>query len=215
MKRCLFVGAGGMGRDTITWASHMNQSEWQIAGFLDRNPQALAGKSSAYPILGDSWTWKPAADEVFVCTLGDPVSRMRVIADLRERGAQFVTIVHPSVICAEGVSMGEGCIVAPYTVFGADSAIAAYVMVNMSCTIGHDSRIGEGSTVSCQCDIMGYASIGERCFLGGKSCVLPGRRVGDDAVVGAGSAVIRDVEPGTTVGGVPARVLRTSSGPRI
>lgn len=207
MKRCLFVGAGGMGRDTITWATHMDQSEWRVAGFLDRDPQALAGKSSPYPILGDSWSWTPAEDEVFVCTLGDPASRMRVIADLRSRGATFVSIVHPSVIMAHGVSIGTGCIVAPNSVFGADSAIGDYVMVNMAATIGHDSRTGEGTTISCQCDIMGYASIGVQCFLGGNSCVLPSRKVGDYAVVGAGSAVVNDVAPGTTVGGVPARVL--------
>ena len=196
-----------MGRDTITWAAHMNRSEWQIAGFLDQNPGALAGKASEYRILGDSWSWKPAEDEVFVCTLGDPVTRMRVINDLRSRGAKFVSIVHPSVIMAGGASIGTGCIVAPYTVFGADSAIADYVMVNMASTIGHDSRTGEGTTISCQCDIMGYAAIGVQCFLGGNSCVLPSRKVGDYAIVGAGSAVVHDVAPGTTVGGVPARLL--------
>lgn len=215
MKRCLFVGAGGMGRDTIAWATHMAGSDWHIAGFLDRNPAALAGKDCPYPVLGDSRTWMPAEDEVFVCTLGDPTSRMQAIADLRSRGAKFVSVVHPSVIMARGVSIGTGCIVAPNCVFGADSAIADYVMINMAATIGHDSRAGEGSTISCQCDIMGYASIGIQCFLGGKSCVLPSRKVGDYAIVGAGSAVVHDVAPGTTVGGVPARVLkqrRTATG---
>jgi len=197
-----------MGRDTITWAEHMQQIDWRIAGFLDQNPGALAGKDSPYPILGDSWKWTPAEDELFVCTLGDPAARMRVIEDLESRGAKFVSIIHPSVIRAHGVAIGAGCIVAPNTVFGADSAIGDYVMVNMGCTIGHDSRIGTGTTISCQCDIMGYASIGVQCFLGGKSCVLPSRKVGDFAIVGAGSAVVQDVAPRTTVGGVPARLLR-------
>ena len=207
MKRCLLVGAGGMGRDTMTWATHIDQSEWRVAGFLDQNPNALAGKDSAYTILGDSWTWQPSEDEVFVCTLGDPASRMRVIADLRGRGATFVNVIHPSVIMAHNVSIGNGCIVAPYTVFGANSRVADYVMVNMASTLGHDSRTGEGTTISCQCDIMGYATIGIQCFLGGNSSVLPSRTVGDYAIVGAGSAVVHDVAPGTTVGGVPARPL--------
>ena len=40
----------------------------------------------------------------------------------------------------------------------------------------------------------------------GSGCqVLPGTEVGEDAVVGAGSGVVRDVAAGTTVRGVPAR----------
>jgi maltose O-acetyltransferase len=45
-------------------------------------------------------------------------------------------------------------------------------------------------------------------FLGGRVIVLPGVRIGRGAAVGAGSVVTRDVAPGATVAGNPAREIR-------
>lgn len=50
--------------------------------------------------------------------------------------------------------------------------------------------------------------IGENVWIGGRAVVTPGVTIGDDAVVGAGSVVTRDVPAGTLVGGNPARVLQ-------
>lgn len=51
-------------------------------------------------------------------------------------------------------------------------------------------------------------TIGANCWIGGGALILPGVRVGDDAVIGAGAVVTRDVPPGVTVAGNPARPLR-------
>lgn len=48
--------------------------------------------------------------------------------------------------------------------------------------------------------------IGRNVWVGGGAIILPGVTVGDDAVVGAGSVVTRDVPAGATVVGNPARV---------
>ncbi|MFN2467304.1 MAG: acyltransferase [Gaiellaceae bacterium] len=47
--------------------------------------------------------------------------------------------------------------------------------------------------------------------LGTSAVVLGGVRIGSDALVGAGAVVTRDVEPGTTVAGNPARALASRS----
>jgi maltose O-acetyltransferase len=48
--------------------------------------------------------------------------------------------------------------------------------------------------------------IGHNVWIGGGAIVLPGVTVGDDAVIGAGSVVTRDVPPGAVVVGNPAKV---------
>ena len=50
--------------------------------------------------------------------------------------------------------------------------------------------------------------IGNNVWLGAGVTVLPGIKIGDNSIVGAGSVVTHDVEPNTIVAGVPARLLR-------
>jgi maltose O-acetyltransferase len=57
----------------------------------------------------------------------------------------------------------------------------------------------------------GPVAIGDRCWLGARSTVLPGVRIGDDVTVAAGAVVVRDCEVPGVYGGVPARLIR----PRI
>lgn len=48
-------------------------------------------------------------------------------------------------------------------------------------------------------------SIGNNVWIGGQAVILPGITIGDDAIIGAGSIVTKDVPAGTNVVGNPAR----------
>ena len=51
-------------------------------------------------------------------------------------------------------------------------------------------------------------TIGRNVWIGGAALILPGITIGDDAIIGAGSVVTRDVPGRATVAGNPARLLR-------
>jgi len=59
-------------------------------------------------------------------------------------------------------------------------------------------------------DVVAPVQIGDGAFIGTGAIILPGVHIGRDAVVAAGAVVAEDVEEGTTVGGVPARVISRS-----
>jgi acetyltransferase-like isoleucine patch superfamily enzyme len=50
--------------------------------------------------------------------------------------------------------------------------------------------------------------IGENCFIGARSIIMPGVKIGDGSVVGAGSVVTKDVPSHSAVAGNPAKVLK-------
>ncbi|WP_086889983.1 acyltransferase [Natrarchaeobaculum aegyptiacum] len=56
----------------------------------------------------------------------------------------------------------------------------------------------------------GEVVVGERAMIGAGAIVLPGVEIGAGASVAANSLVTRDVPPGETVAGVPARPMRSS-----
>jgi bifunctional UDP-N-acetylglucosamine pyrophosphorylase/glucosamine-1-phosphate N-acetyltransferase len=79
-------------------------------------------------------------------------------------------------------------------------------------SIGAGTNMGAG-TVTCNFDgtTKHRTVIGERVFVGSDSMLVAPVTIGDDAILGAGSVVTRDVAPGDTVFGVPARSRRRQS----
>jgi maltose O-acetyltransferase len=51
--------------------------------------------------------------------------------------------------------------------------------------------------------------IGADCWIGMGVCILPGAQLGDGSVVGAGSVVTGELDPGSIAVGNPARTIRT------
>jgi maltose O-acetyltransferase len=52
-------------------------------------------------------------------------------------------------------------------------------------------------------------------WIGTRAIILPGRRIGKGAIIGAGSVVTKDVPPYAIVGGNPAKILRFRIKPEL
>ncbi|AUV81985.1 acetyltransferase [Salinigranum rubrum] len=79
-------------------------------------------------------------------------------------------------------------------------------------TVEDDAIVGYDATLLCHEFLQeeyrtGEVHVGERAMIGAGAVVLPGVHIGADAQVAANSLVERDVPPGATVAGVPARVV--------
>jgi maltose O-acetyltransferase len=57
-------------------------------------------------------------------------------------------------------------------------------------------------------DTAGTITIGSHAWIGGRAIILHGVTIGEGAVVAAGSVVVKDVDPYSIVGGIPARFIK-------
>ena len=213
-RRLVIIGAGGFGREVHAWAtqSEAHGRDWEIKGFIDDNVDALSERPSPGRIIGRLSDYLPKAEDVFVCAIGIPSIKRKCSEMISARGGEFVNIVHRTVVLAHEVRLGRGVIVCPYVVLSANVTLGDGVGVNSHSSVDHDATVGAWSQVNCHCDLTGAVVIEEEVFLGSHASVLPGVRVGRGAIIGAGAVVFKDVSPGVTVTGAPARPLRLQRG---
>jgi acetyltransferase-like isoleucine patch superfamily enzyme len=125
--------------------------------------------------------------------------------------------VRERVVVGDDVVIGRGSLVENDTTIGAMTKIQADAYITAYSTLEEHVFIAP-CVVTTNDDFMGRTerrhelvkgpTIRRGARVGGGSILLPGVEIGEEAFVGAGAVVTKDVEPRMLVVGNPARVLR-------
>jgi acetyltransferase-like isoleucine patch superfamily enzyme len=117
----------------------------------------------------------------------------------------------------DDVVVGRGSLVENDTTIGALTKIQAHAYITAYSTLEDNVFIAPcvattndnfmGRTEK-RHELMKGPTIRRGARVGGAAVLLPGIEIGEEAFVGAGAVVTRDVEPGTVVVGNPARAIR-------
>jgi sugar O-acyltransferase (sialic acid O-acetyltransferase NeuD family) len=191
------VGAGGVGREALDVALASGVS---VDGFVD---DVLAGSAvRGLPVVGPDDIETPAA---FVVGIADPAARARLAELFGARGRDALTLVHPRAVVGPETTIAAGSIVMAGAHVSSSCVLGAHVQVHYNATVGHDARLDACVSVYPGANVGGATHLQEAATIGSGAIVLQGLTIGRGAMVGAGAVVTRDVAPGATVKGVPAR----------
>lgn len=204
-RATVIAGAGGMGREALQWLADAGHRD-PVVGFVG-GPDTPAGTTSAgLPVFADLATPRARYEQLRVLlAVGASAIRRRVAAEAASLDVPLVGVVHPLAYVGPDVQIAEGAIVGPFAMLPRDIHVGPGSIVNYTSVVGHDVHLGAFVFVGPTSVVGGGSHIADGAYLGMGARILPELRVGSDAVVGAGAVVTRDVAPGATVVGNPAR----------
>lgn len=194
------IGAGG---HAAVVASTLIAAGHQVAGFFDDAPSSWGTRILDLPVLGPLRQIPDSGCTHGIMGIGDNRAR-KVLAE--KIHLEWITAVHPFSWVHPETTLGPGTIVCAGSVVQPGARIGSHVIVNTRSSVDHHTCVGDYAHLAVA-HLAGGASIDEGVFMALGSIVLPKIHVGAWATVGAGALVTKDVEPETTVVGIPARPL--------
>ena len=195
MTNLILVGGGGffleLSEYIQTDINTGNLESCHLAGFIDDDPGHC---SDQFNYLGTIEDYTPQLRDQFLLAIGSVVHRYRLFHALKTKGAKFFTYIHPSAFIAATAKLGDGVVVCPFSTINAHAEVSNNTLVNVGCSVGHESIVGESCVLSPGSIINGAAKLGARSFMGTRSTVFPAVTVGEQSVIDTHSYAKSDVD---------------------
>ena len=209
----LVVGLGAGGHAKVVIEILRLAGGYEFAGLLDPNPQLHGTELSEVRVIGSDLMLPELLQRGIRCvfigvgTVGDTGTRKRLYEDAQRLGFVFARAQHPQAIVSAAAEIGKGPTIMAGSVINAGARIGDNVIVNTGAIVEHDCLIGNHVHVATGACLAGGVLVGDGSHIGIGASIKQGVTIGAGAIVGAGAVVLTDVQSGTTVAGVPAKIL--------
>ncbi len=216
----VIFGSAGFAKE-VDWLIyeiyHSGGEDFRPSYFITEDDSKIIGEVvNGATIIAESEFFSKADKNIrYNCfiAVGSPIIKEKIVNKIKAyvSNSCFPNIIHPDVTYDKRpnkLTFGEGNIICSNSVLTTDIVLGNFIHLNLDCTVGHDSRLGDYSTISPGVHISGNTSLGNKVFIGTGANILEKLDICSDTVIGAGSTVVKSItEPGTYVG-IPAKKIK-------
>ena len=212
MKKIAIIGAGGFGREVKMLIDQINHNEkqYEFIGFYDDNVESET-IINGFKVLG------PINELVqidynleLVISIADPKIKKKMYETLNYNNfLSFPTLIHPNVLIGtDEVSFGYGCIICASNIITVNISLGNFVILNLGCTVGHDTKIGDYCSFMPSVNISGEVIIENSVYVGTGAKIINLLTIGNSTIVGAGAVVSKSLPEKCTAVGIPAKPIK-------
>ncbi len=206
MKHLYIFGTGGFGREALICFIDICKAKsidyTQFVSFVIDDEYHKDAYLMGVPVIKKS-QFNHEDGEVFI-GLADPYIRKEIVMKLPS-ATKFATLLHPTALISDWVSIGEGTIVCAGSILTTQITIGKHAHFNLNTTVGHDCVIGDYFTSSPGVNISGNCVIGDNVFLGTNTAVREKTTICDNVIVGMSSSVLKSLDESGVYVGNPAK----------
>lgn len=191
----LLIGGGGHCKAVIDVIE--KTQAWNILGIIERANSGIQSVCG-YPVLGDDddlWRFYSPGRFALI-TVGQIKSanlRKILFAKAQHIGFQFPAILSPLANISNTAKILDGTVIMHFAHIGPDVSIGSNTIINTGAIIEHDCSIGNHCHISTHTTVNGNVSIHDQVFLGSGSICKEGITVEQDAVIGMGVCVRKNI----------------------
>lgn len=204
----VIIGASGLAREVYDLANICfgGVCDFTIKGFLSDGPSTIF--EMGYPaVLNRVADYQVEEGDVFFCAIGNVHDRKKTVEIIRSKGGDFVNLIHPSSIISPSAKIGNGVAIKAFCSIANDVQIGDYTYLQSSVIMGHDVSVGKYCQINSFSFFAGYVQVDDLCTINAGARLIQNVVVEEGSKVGMGSVVLRRVKKGTTVFGVPAKLI--------
>lgn len=147
----------------------------------------------------ESLPYGPAEADTFIAIGYRKMNKLRqsVYEEMKSRGFQCPTLVHPSVKLWPSTRLGDNVFIfedntiQPYTTIGKNTILWS------GNHLGHHSTVGDHCFLASHVVVSGLCTIGDNVFMGVNSTLRDGLTIGAECLIGAGALLTKDARPKT------------------
>ncbi|KJS28353.1 MAG: acetyltransferase [Desulfatitalea sp. BRH_c12] len=209
------IGAGGYGREVMPLANSGLRGE------------ILSGNAELFFVVEDVDDLMPVNGfsvislknflnlpnpKRFNIAIGNSKARQRIAKICIDAGSVPFSINAKNVVTMDAIQMGHGSILSPFVTITSNVHIGVFFHANIYSYVAHDCIIGDYVTFAPSVKCNGNVVIEDHVYIGTGAAIRQGKHgepltIGCEAVIGMGAVVTKNVPPGITVVGNPARPL--------